>query len=427
MGRKQLWTIIVVFIYAIVQILIYNSADRAYEGTTLLVPRPKPFLDNYSIELTIRVSIRRQRLVKFLMCDLFRSAVVLWNKNYGDVVLILDEEDKDTLPQILNSSLPFNLRVYYEKPPPNARLVKRIAQHFRRPFGYYRMIYSTFYLDLYTPSSADSIIALTDTDVIFTLPVIKPMIYRNGKIVVKGVNSFRFSWVQEWAETTVIALGGRLPMIADFMSYFPQYIFRSTITKCREYILKTLQVKTVEDAMAKIARGEVCPINIILNYAYYFERDRYEWHIDLVTESLQAYNSKHSIKSHELKENDIKPELHQTVHKPYYKIEVEPFKQALCYAFFATGKYINECNTFKRKVNWQLFHFQSQLPQTLGWCGGAKQIACIELINHTYDIFSEQYKKGLIGLETKYIRVVEEAALNSSYKFQCSPINIKFP
>ena len=96
-------------------------------------------------------------------------------------------------------------------------------------------------MDLY--ETPNSIMAWTDSDAVFTIPVMKETIFRNGRLIVKGANTFRFLWVHGgWAKSTSIALGG-LPMIADFMTYFPAYIYPSTIKNCREYMLKTLKEK----------------------------------------------------------------------------------------------------------------------------------------------------------------------------------------
>ena len=76
-----------------------------------------------------------------------------------------------------------------------------------------------------------------DNDVAFLAPVTKATIFNGSRIRILGSDcSMKHGWVRNWARVTEIALG--LPMVADFMTYFPAYIYRDTFTHCREYILK---------------------------------------------------------------------------------------------------------------------------------------------------------------------------------------------
>ena len=55
------------------------------------------------------------------------------------------------------------------------------------------MLYSSFMMDMYTDAP---IIAWIVTDAVFTMPVIEQSIIKNGKLIVKGMNTFyKFCWV----------------------------------------------------------------------------------------------------------------------------------------------------------------------------------------------------------------------------------------
>ena len=104
---------------------------------------------------------------------------------------------------------------------------------------------SSFLMDQYADDT--KIIAYIDTDTIFTQPVLKDSIIRNGKLVVKGMNTFKmFSWIQTWDRTNINALD--LPMVSDFMTFFPVYVYPSTIKHCRDYIRKRFDVTNFEKA-----------------------------------------------------------------------------------------------------------------------------------------------------------------------------------
>lgn len=130
-------------------------------------------------------------------------------------------------------------------------------------------------------------------------------------------------------------------MPADFMSYFPCYIHPSTIKNCREYMITTLNVENLEQAMDKMAPWKISPVNVILSYAYYFERDLYEWHIDLLSSiPLDEFNKKFVAKTHSLTQNDLLPKLHQSIHRRHYKAQTgaHVLTQAICYTYLHGGR-----------------------------------------------------------------------------------------
>lgn len=411
-----LFVLMVCGLYVIVNDNIYTNIVKNYSIFKVKEERTLP-----PIELTIRMPLMKE-MINRLLCQLLRSAVLFWNKDYGDVVIILDEEDrpKNFSTQISSVGLPFNFRIVYEKGPTNVSLFTKISRRFHRPYGYMRMFYSSFLMDLYT--SPKSIIAWTDTDVIFTMPVIDHSIFRNGKLIAKGANTFKFSWVRAWNQTTTIALGG-LPMVTDFMTYFPVYVYPHTIKNCREFIIKTLKVKNFEEAFGKIAVTHVSPVNIIMSYAYYFERELYDWHIDIGLESLQDYNKKALPKHHFLNESDISPELHTTIHTRYYKSTIHPLQQAICYTHIHLGRTdLPECQVFKNRPNWQLFEFQSQATHIETWCRGNNKLSCISMINERYKMFTESYRKKKMTLEIENLNKIENFAA-TGYQINCARVN----
>jgi hypothetical protein len=100
--------------------------------------------------------------------------------------------------------------------------------------------------------------------------------YRRPRIY--GANcSFGKDIVEKWRMTTRMAIG--FPMVADFMTTFPVYIYASTIRNCRQFILQRMGTSNMEDAFAWLnpPTFAMSPICILLNYAWYYERHRYSW------------------------------------------------------------------------------------------------------------------------------------------------------
>ena len=137
----------------------------------------------------------------------------------------------------------------------------------RRSPGYNRQLWSSFFIDLYTD---ERIVAWMDSDVAFLAPVTKATIFNGSRIRILGSEcTMNIRWVRKWARITEMALG--LPMVADFMTYFPVYIYRDTFTHCREYILKRFNTTNFEEAFHKIYHGgsSFSPVCVVISYAWF--------------------------------------------------------------------------------------------------------------------------------------------------------------
>ena len=75
------------------------------------------------------------------------------------------------------------------------------------------------------------------------------------------------------------------------MTYFPVYIYRDTFTNCREHILKRFKTRNFEKAFREFYNGFISPVSVILSYAWYFERDRYDWNLE-ICDDLSKYNKR---------------------------------------------------------------------------------------------------------------------------------------
>ena len=98
--------------------------------------------------------------------------------------------------------------------------------------------------------------------------------------------------------------------------------------------MKKLHTHNFEDAFVRISRPS--PVNIIMSYAYYFERERYDWHIDTMRDNLTIYNEQR-LPQHPLLQNDVSPELHVAIHAGHHKSKVDPLEQAICYSQIYLG------------------------------------------------------------------------------------------
>jgi len=229
-----------------------------------------------SITLFVRMAGKLKQHRTRLYCDLLRTAVLFWPASFGKTVVVLDEEsDQDhifanNLTSQIKQHFPHRkLEVAFESLPRDASILN-ITASIKSP-GYNRQLWSSFFIDLYTN---DPIVAWMDSDVTFLTPVTKATIFNGSRIRILGSQcSMKIPRVRTWAHTTKMALG--LPMVADFMTYFPVYIYRDTFTHCREYILKRFNTSNFEEAFKKSYHSAflISPVNVVISYAWFFERD----------------------------------------------------------------------------------------------------------------------------------------------------------
>ncbi len=204
-----------------------------------------------SITLFVRMAGKLKKHRDRFYCDLFRTAVLFWPASFGKIVVVLDEESEqdhvfaNNLTRQIKQNFPDRkLQLVYE-PLPKDQSVLNFAGS-PKPPGYNRQLWSSFFIDLYTN---DPIVAWMDTDAAFVTPVTQSTIFNGSRLRILGsecsseVNS---GWVKSWARTTKMALG--LPMVADFMTYFPVYLYSDTFTHCREFILKRFNTRNFEEA-----------------------------------------------------------------------------------------------------------------------------------------------------------------------------------
>ena len=275
-----------------------NIADKAKKN------RDNASMANSSPSITLfvrmagKLKLHRTRFY----CDFFRTAVLFWPASFGKTVVVLDEESvadhvyaNNLTIQIKQHFPDRKLEVAFESLPIDASVLK--FKDSRKSPGYNRQLWSSFFIDLYTN---DRIVAWMDTDVAFLAPVTKATIFNGSRIRILGSQcSMKIGWVRKWANATEIALG--LLMVADFMTYFPVYIYRDTFAHCREYILQRFNTSNFEEAFQKIYHGDnlISPVSVVISFAWFFERDRYDWNLKISSE-LKSYNTRFSV-GHKIK------------------------------------------------------------------------------------------------------------------------------
>ena len=240
------------------------------------------------------------------LCDNKKSGLsyhMFWNELlFEEQVWIIDTEPESvrrvrTHYQLVYPYPKFHLLT------PNANIsnsMKRIHQHTRmRTPEYEFQQWSTFFFDIYAEKVAKKysvappqIIAIVDADSQFqTFPTLQSVFpeshfYASGRSsrdVGGGDSKFKLRAFgvgrSMFSEATALFLNRS--QVADFMVTFPVYVYRDTLSNLRKYVEK-LHNTSFDDAFERsmvTSRTYYSQFAIILSYAYWFERDRYSFHV----------------------------------------------------------------------------------------------------------------------------------------------------
>ena len=387
-----------------------------------------PGASNNSITLFVRVGGEVAELRRRFYCIFYRSSVLFWPASLGKTVIVFDEESEQD--HILANNLTRQMKEHFPdrhfeilyEPLPNDSTVLEFPGCLKTP-GYNRQLWSSFFIDLYTN---DSIIAWMDTDAWFGSPVTKSTIFNGTKLRVLGTECSvqKRSWVRMWMHTTEVALG--LPYIADFMTYFPAYIYRDTFTHCREYILKRFNTSNFEKAFKQFyTRGQyISPVIIIFNYAWYFERDRYAWNLEICT-NLTQYNkrlpSNHTVGPEHLVNTLPVPQT--AFHAPQMPNMGPYVRGSYCLSHEAAGN--AKCSNYSASLRNNLVLFvhdivRSDMPVIPPQCSGVHEDDCLQILERHYSQVDSEIKQNTRKMDWSDLETVDKLA--NEVQIKCSPM-----
>ena len=252
-----------------------------------------------------------------------------------------------------------------------------------------------------------------DSDVAFITPVTKSSIFSGTKLRVLGWDcTFHFPWVKGWAVSSERALG--LPYVADYMSYFPIYIYRDTFLHCREYIMKHLNVSDFEQAfrLFYFDGNWLSPVSVVLSYAWFFERDRYDWNMKLCTD-LTEYNKRFPVGATIGPEHleDILSQPQTAFHVRYGEFLHANILISYCLSQEAAGNQLDVClkHNFSLSDNFDLLHHDLQRVRTIetNTCAGKNADYCLQVLGDHYKEVGLEIKNNLRQLNWRGVKVVE--------------------
>ena len=407
---------------------------RSYDHGTVQQVLQENAHGDVSISLLIRMSGKREDHKIRFYCNMLKTVVLFWPPSLGKMVIVFDKEsDEDhrfggQLGKQTRENFPsYTFEIRYEPYPRDGTILDFPGQ--LKPPGYNRQLWSSFLIDLYTN---DDIVAWLDTDSPFLLPVTMPTIMTDGKVRILGSScTMDVSWVKSWAQTTEKAIG--FPQVADFMTYFPVYIYRDTFIRCREYILKRFNTDNFEEAFKKFyhtGTGYISPVSVVISYAWYFEKERYSWNLEICGD-LNAYNNRlpegHKIQPEHVTEILTQPQT--AYHGPLDTVNfyAKAIPITYCLSQAAAGRKVSMCekhpssdiNYLLHLFNADMHAFRRKDPHP---CAGKSTKSCLDILERHIEKIGVEIRTNLRRLEWEDFEKIDTFARQAGLTCPAHPV-----
>ncbi|CAB3996240.1 Hypothetical predicted protein [Paramuricea clavata] len=369
------------------------------------------------VEAPVTLFMRMTGLhIKRFYCDFLRTAVLFWPASYGKLVLVFDQESSldHKLAKILERQFdqffPYRkLEILYEPLPMNYKTLLKLPWP-KRDTGYNRQIWSSFFNDLYTN---DTVIAWVDSDTAFSTSVTRNSMYNGTRLRVIGTDCtlLHTYFARRCAQSVEVSIG--LPAVADFMLHFPIYIYRDTYANCREYLIRRYKARNFEEVYRNISAYDlICPVTTILNYAWHFERNRYDWSLKICTAPLDEYNKRFQPNA-TIRPYDIQPVMAAPQSSVHTGDPGSAFDSAqlilasYCLSHKAAGHHLAFC-TGKRDLplsnNLILFKYaRAPLP-----CNGDLTCKCLEVLQRHHNLVGSEIFENKRRMEWSDVEIVQK-------------------
>ena len=318
------------------------------------------------VRLTDNAEFRRQ-----LDNWLLKSMELFFPKYLASTIIVLDSEKKGDwayAKELLKRYDHFNLRICYMNPIP-ADVINN--------WGKERM-----YLDMMHADSCklQGYVGFVDVDTAFVTAVTEDLLFENGKPIVVG--RIGIPRIPCWIQTAEYVLG--VKQVMQCMSYFPVVFKVEHIVEMRRYVedlhgKSFMQVFKMAPSAVKVPGTCFCHYSIMCNYMWYFHRNDYAWHLQVVP--LGKWHGQGSIPSmvdaayfnNEVTPNEKMPKPRSSIHARHFMMDgkyqdsVEApvsyinkvLKEGFCYSF---GHEIcaENCREFDpKKIQDSLFAFEN--------------------------------------------------------------------
>ena len=188
---------------------------------------------------------------------------------------------------------------------------------------------------------------------------------------------------------------------------------------CREHILRRFNTSNFEEAFKKFYRREfISPVSVVLSYAWYFERERYDWNLKLCTD-LTEYNkrfpSEHVISAEHVVETLLIPQT--AFHEKHAKRVREFVYSSYCLSQEAAGNDAEKCSNRTASLITNFVLFNQRLGHPALPCPKNREETCLQLLERNYNQIGLEIKQKTRKIDWKNVKIVEKLA--KELKLQC--------
>ena len=289
-------------------------------------------------------------------CDYYKTSLsrqMFWNEHLFQQLLWVIDDNPDYV-RIVETNYrfewPFPNFLIASASPLVMKSMERIHAHTQsRSPRYELQQWMTFYLDTYADNYAKMnglesprILAIVDADAhlqtLATFESIFPEFDHNSVVSKQklkiGLVDSDFKLKAHGIDMEMFGEATRLFLnrskVANFMLTFPVYVYKTTLVNLRQYVSK-LHNKTFDaafEATMTTSRTYYSQFAIILSYAYWFERDRYSFHIQPQINTLVNYSITQSSVRHSIV---LKPPVRVMLHTKFGLLE--PIQKGCCFSY----------------------------------------------------------------------------------------------
>eukprot|EP00794_Sanderia_malayensis_P008214 gene8214-biopygen6642 len=230
--------------------------------------------EDSEFEIYIRLTTVKKEFAEQIEIWPIKSMKLFFQKKFANLLIVMDDENKqdheygDKFHELHPD---MNTSVCYMKPLP---------KEYYHGWGKARMYMDMMHADV---CSTKEYVGFIDVDTLFVTAVTENLLFEDKKPIITG--RIGIPRVPCWIQTGQYILG--MKQVMQCMSYFPVTFKVSHIVEMRKHVERVhnksfAQVFKEAPEAVKVHKSCYCHYSIMCNYMWYFYRNEYAWHLQMV-------------------------------------------------------------------------------------------------------------------------------------------------
>eukprot|EP00794_Sanderia_malayensis_P011885 gene11885-biopygen9521 len=230
--------------------------------------------DDPEFEIYIRFTTTQKAFLEQVEIWPIKSIKLFFQKKFANLLVVLDDENKQDHE--------YGDKFHKLHPDLNTRVcyMKSLPHEYYHSWGKARMYMDMMHADV---CSTKEYVGFIDVDTLFVTAVTKNLLFEEKKPIISG--RIGIPRIPCWIQTGQYILG--MKQVVQCMSYFPVTFKVSHIVEMRKHVERIhnksfAQVFKEAPEAVKVPGVCYCHFSVMCNYMWYFHRDEYAWHLQLV-------------------------------------------------------------------------------------------------------------------------------------------------